>query len=100
MAAPLAAALGVPFVVDNRPGAGANLGAELAARAQPDGQTLLLANISHATSVSLYDKLNYDALPSFDQPAWVLMVAGREPTRYHRKVLRASVSGRGRTPPT
>jgi GNAT superfamily N-acetyltransferase len=41
----------------------------------------------------MYDKLNYDALPSFDQPAWVLMVAGREPTRYHRKVLRASVSG-------
>lgn len=41
----------------------------------------------------MYDKLDYDALPSFDQPAWVLMVAGREPTRYHRKVLRASVSG-------
>ncbi len=65
MAAPLAAALGVPFVVDNRPGAGANLGAELAARAQPDGQTLLLANISHATSVSLYDKLNYDFVRDF-----------------------------------
>ena len=65
MAAPLSASLGVPVVVDNRPGAGANLGAEIAARAQPDGQTLMLANIAHATSASLYDKLNYDFVRDF-----------------------------------
>jgi len=65
MAVPLSTALGVVIVVDNRPGAGANLGAEIAARAHPDGNTLLLANISHATSASLYDKLNYDFIRDF-----------------------------------
>ncbi|MFO0521055.1 MAG: tripartite tricarboxylate transporter substrate binding protein [bacterium] len=61
----LGTALGVPVVVDNRPGAGGNIGAELAARAAPDGQTLFLGNSSHAISVTLYDKLGYDLLRDF-----------------------------------
>ncbi|MBC7781914.1 MAG: tripartite tricarboxylate transporter substrate binding protein [Proteobacteria bacterium] len=65
IAAPLSASLGTPVVIDNRPGAGANLGAEIAARANPDGHTLLLANISHATSASLYAKLGYDFVRDF-----------------------------------
>lgn len=58
-------ALGVPVLVENRPGAGGNLGAEIAARATPDGQMLLLGNSSHAISVTLYDKLGYDLMRDF-----------------------------------
>ena len=53
-------ALGQPVVVDNRPGAGSNLGAEIVAKAVPDGYTLLIASISMAANTALYDKLNYD----------------------------------------
>jgi hypothetical protein len=52
--------LGQPLVMDNRPGAGANIGAELAARAAPDGYTIVMGNIAHAVNVSLYRKLGYD----------------------------------------
>jgi tripartite-type tricarboxylate transporter receptor subunit TctC len=58
----LAANLGQPVVVDNRGGAGGNLGAEAAARAAPDGYTLLLAAPTIAISPSLYAKLAYDPL--------------------------------------
>jgi tripartite-type tricarboxylate transporter receptor subunit TctC len=62
----LANRLGKPVVVDNRPGAGANLGAELAARAPADGYTLLIAPTSiYAIAVTLYSKLNYDLLRDF-----------------------------------
>lgn len=57
----LGAAWGQPVVVDNRPGAGANIAAEVAARSPADGYTLLLAQNSLAISPALYAKLNYDA---------------------------------------
>ena len=56
----LSESLGSQFVVDNRPGANANLAAELAAKAQPDGYTLLMISVSHAISKPLYKKLGYD----------------------------------------
>ncbi|MBC7781915.1 MAG: tripartite tricarboxylate transporter substrate binding protein [Proteobacteria bacterium] len=65
IAAPLSAALGTSIVVENRPGAGGNVGAEIAARAPADGNTLFLANVSHATSATLYDKLGYDLVRDF-----------------------------------
>jgi tripartite-type tricarboxylate transporter receptor subunit TctC len=57
--------LGQQVVVDNRAGAGANLGAEIAAKAIPDGYTLFIATPAHAINSSLYSRLNYDLLRDF-----------------------------------
>src|SRR5947208_10171554 len=57
----LAKMWGQPFVVENRPGAGGNLGAETVAQAEPDGYTLLAAQPAPlTTNVVLYKKLNFD----------------------------------------
>jgi len=61
----LGESLAQTVVLDNRPGAGANIGAEIAARAVPDGYTLLMTNIAHSINVTLYRKLNYDFLKDF-----------------------------------
>src|SRR6476659_5674456 len=56
----LSASLGQPVVVENRGGAGGNVGAEAAAHSAPDGYTILLVAPTVAISPSLYSKLNYD----------------------------------------
>ena len=56
---------GQQVIVDNRAGAAGNIGAENAARAPPDGYTLLLVNMGHAASVSLYRNLAYDLTRDF-----------------------------------
>src|SRR5256712_9461509 len=61
----LASSLGQPVIVENRGGAGGNVGAEAAAKSAPDGYTLVLAAPSLAISPSLYSKLNYDPLRDF-----------------------------------
>jgi tripartite-type tricarboxylate transporter receptor subunit TctC len=66
MSGRLTEALGQTVVVDNRPGAGGNVGAEIAARSPPDGYTLLMGAIStHSINVSLYRKLAYDPVRDF-----------------------------------
>jgi len=54
--------LGQQCVIENRPGAGGNIGTEAAVRAPPDGYTLLLVNSANAINATLYDKLNYNFL--------------------------------------
>jgi tripartite-type tricarboxylate transporter receptor subunit TctC len=56
---------GQNVIVDNRPGAGSTLGADIAAKAAPDGYTLMLVSSSYAASAGLYRKLSYDPVAAF-----------------------------------
>ena len=59
-------ALGQPIVVENRPGAGGNIGSEACAKAKPDGYTFCLGTISsHAINPSIYPRMPYDAQRDF-----------------------------------
>ena len=65
---------GQPFIVDNRPGAGGNLGTELVAHSAPDGYTLVMGTVgTHAINPSLYAKMPYDHVKDFVP---VFLVAG------------------------
>ena len=62
----VAQALGKPIIIDNRPGAGGNVGAELVAESVPDGYTLLYGtNGTHSINQSLYRSLRFDPLKDF-----------------------------------
>ena len=58
---PIGTALGQTIVIDNRPGAGSSLGSAMAAKAAPDGYTLLLGTISLTINPSIYKELPFDA---------------------------------------
>jgi tripartite-type tricarboxylate transporter receptor subunit TctC len=60
--AALSEELGQQFIIENRPGAGNNLGTEAVARAEPDGYTILLVNPAHGINATLYKKLNFNVL--------------------------------------
>ena len=61
----LTGGLGQQFVIENKPGAAGNIGAEVAARAAPDGYTLMLLTSSHIQNKFLYARLNYDVARDF-----------------------------------
>jgi tripartite-type tricarboxylate transporter receptor subunit TctC len=52
--------LGVPFIIENRPGAASNLGTEVVVNAPADGYTLLNLSSANATNATMYDKLNFN----------------------------------------
>ncbi|MES1266045.1 MAG: tripartite tricarboxylate transporter substrate binding protein [Variovorax sp.] len=68
----LAAALGQPFVIENKPGASGNIGAEFVAKSAPDGYTLFMAATSFATAPAFFPQLGWDPVKDF---APVSMVA-------------------------
>ena len=61
----MAAALKLPVLVENRPGAGGNLAAAAVAKSAPDGYTLLVSFSSHTINATLYPTLPYDPVADF-----------------------------------
>lgn len=71
MAQKLGDALGQQFIVDNRPGAGGNIGQTAVAKAEPDGYTLLLAGISMAGARFVNAQVSYDLFRDFTPISWI-----------------------------
>ena len=67
--------LGQPFVIENRPGAGSNIGTEAVVRAPADGYTLLLVAPANAINATLYDKLNFNFIRDIAPVAGIIRVA-------------------------
>ena len=92
IAAKLTERLGQQFIVENRPGAGGNVGTELAHRAAPDGYTLLLVSSSYGANPSLY-KLPFDPVSGFEpitlvsQQPFLLVVHPSVPARTVKELV-------------
>lgn len=67
-------AMGQPVVVENRPGGGSNIAAEMVARAAPDGYTLLMVAVTSAINHTLYKNLSFDLVKDFDPVALAVRV--------------------------
>jgi len=74
--AKLTEAWGQAVVVENRAGAGTNIGSELAAKSPPDGYTLFMPTVANAINVTLYSKLAYDPLKDFTYVTNIAKVPG------------------------
>lgn len=81
--------LGQTLVIDNRPGAGGTLGAEIASEATPDGYTVFIASASFATAPAMYNKLPFDPVKDFDevyllakQPHLLVVTPSLEPKNF------------------
>ena len=99
----LSAALGVPVVIENRAGAGGSLGAGEVARAEPDGNTLLMGHIGTlAVNPSIYPNLSYDPVKSFAPVAWVarvpnvLVISSASPVKNFKDLVERARSQPGR----
>jgi tripartite-type tricarboxylate transporter receptor subunit TctC len=71
---PLAAALGQPVVMENRPGAGTMIASELVAKSPPDGYTLLMVTNSHVINAGIHKNLRYDPINDFSPVTLVASV--------------------------
>ena len=66
--------LGQQFIIENRPGAGSNIGTEAVVNAAPDGYTLLMITAANAINASLYDKLNFNLIRDLAPVASIMRV--------------------------
>jgi tripartite-type tricarboxylate transporter receptor subunit TctC len=66
--------LGQPFIIENRPGAGSNIGTEVVARAPPDGYVLLMVGAPNAINATLYEKLPFNFIRDIAPVAGILRV--------------------------
>ena len=94
LAPQLTAQTGQPFVVDNRPGAGGTIGADIVAKAVPDGQTLHVASSTFALFPSSYKKLPFDVLRDFapithigSSDAFILVASPSLPARNVQELI-------------
>ena len=93
--------MGSPFLIDNRPGANANLGADLVAKSAPDGTTLLMGANGLATNVTLFKDLPFDARRDFAPVArvgyapLVLVVAPASPAKSLKELIALAKSEPG-----
>jgi tripartite-type tricarboxylate transporter receptor subunit TctC len=101
IADPLGKALGQTFVIDNRGGAGGNIGTEAAARAAPDGYTLVMGSTSpNAVNVHLYPRLGFDPIKDFAPIGYVsavpniLVVAANSPYTTASELIAAAKAAR------
>jgi tripartite-type tricarboxylate transporter receptor subunit TctC len=94
--------LGQPFVIENRPGAGTNIGTEVVVRAPADGYTLLLAGTPNAINATLYDRLNFnfirDIAPvaSVFRSAYVMVVNPSVPAKSIPEFIAYAKANRGK----
>src|SRR5688572_23151380 len=102
IAEPMAAQLGGKIVIENRSGASGNIGMEAAARAKPDGYTIVLNTIPLVTNQSLFDKLTWDPIKDFapigmvaTQPH-VLVVPAKLPAKNVAELLKLARSSPGK----
>jgi tripartite-type tricarboxylate transporter receptor subunit TctC len=70
----MARKLGQPFVIENRPGAGGNIGADALARSQPDGYTMMIVANGMAVNKFLYAKISYDPVKDFTPVSLIAVV--------------------------
>jgi tripartite-type tricarboxylate transporter receptor subunit TctC len=70
----LSPAIGQPVIVENKPGAGATIGADYVAKAKADGHTLLIGAVHHTIATSVYKKLPYDFQKGFEPITVIAMV--------------------------
>jgi len=93
----VSAALGQPVVVENKPGAGGNIGSDFVAKAKPDGYTILGGTISsHAINASMYPSMPYDPIKNFEpitvlgQAPLLLVVPADSPYKTVKDLLDAA----------
>ena len=94
--------MGQPVVIENKPGAASNIGADAVAKALPDGYTLLLGTISLSVNPSLYPKMSYDpvkdlaAISMISSTPFLLVVNPKAPYHSAKELLDAARANKGR----